>query len=74
MGRGQARGPLRRLLGERVEHRGRAEERHAEGVGPGGGGAGDDAVVLAHHGGHAQTGKFVHGRRGPLRTTMGAPG
>lgn len=73
LGRGQPRDPLRRLLGERVEHRGRAEVRHAEGVGPGGDGAGDDAVVLAHHGGHAQPGQFVHGRSGPYGVGRGVP-
>ena len=34
--RGEARDPVRRLFGERVEHRRRAQERQAERVGPGG--------------------------------------
>ena len=71
--RGEARDPVRRLLGERVEHRRRAEERQAERVGPGGDGAGDDAVVLPRQGGHAQAGQLIHGRRGPLRIGRGVP-
>ena len=69
--RGEARDPLRWLFGERVENRGRAEERQAEGVGPGGSGASDDAVILARQGSHAQASQFIHGRRGPLRIRRG---
>lgn len=65
--RGEARDPLRRLLGERVENRRRTEERHAEGIGPGRGGARDDTVVLTRQSGHAEAGQLVHGRRGLLR-------
>jgi hypothetical protein len=71
--RGEACDPFRGLFGERVENRRRAEERQAEGIGPGGGGAGDDAVVLPRQRGHAQAGQFVHGRRGPLRIGRGVP-
>jgi hypothetical protein len=70
--RGKARDPFRRLLGERVENRRRAEERQAEGVGPGGG-AGDDAVILPRQGGHAEAGQFVDRRRGPPRISRGVP-
>lgn len=44
--RGEARDPRRRLFGERVEHGRGAQERHAQGIGPGGSGTRDDAVVL----------------------------
>ena len=64
--RGEARDRFRRLFGQRVENRGRAEERQAEGVGPGGRGASDDAVVFPRQGSHAQTSQFIYGRRGPL--------
>ncbi len=69
----EARDPVRRLVGERVEHRRRAEIRQAEGVGPRGDGARDDAVVLPRQGGHAQAGQFVDGRRGPFRIGRGVP-
>lgn len=71
--RGEARDPVRRLIGERVENRRRAEKRQADGVGPGGSGASDDAVIFPCHGRHAQAGQFVHGRRGPLRISRGVP-
>jgi hypothetical protein len=62
---------LRRLLGESVENRRRAEERQAEGVGPGGSGASDNAVVLPRQGGHAQASQFIYGRSGPPRISGG---
>ena len=71
--RGEARDPLRWLLCERVEHRRRAQERQAEGVGPGRGGASDDAVILPGQGGHAQGCQLIDRRRGPLRISGGVP-
>ena len=71
--RGEARDPFRWLFGERVEHRRRAQERQAEGVGPGRGGAGDDAVILPGQGGHAQASQLIDRRRGPLRIGGGVP-
>src|SRR5213082_3348477 len=69
--RGQARDPVRWLFGERVENRRRAEERQAEGVGPGGGGASHDAVILARQGSHAQASQLIDGRCGPLWISRG---
>lgn len=63
--RGDAGDPFGRPVGERVEHRGGAQEGQAEGLGPGGRGARDHAVVLPRQGGHPQTGEFLHGRLGP---------
>jgi hypothetical protein len=67
--RGEARDPFRRLFGERVENRRRAEERQAEGVGPGSSGASDDTMILPRHGSHAHASQFIYGRRGPLWTS-----
>jgi hypothetical protein len=71
--RGEARDPFRWLVGERVEHRGRAEERQADGLGLAGGGASGDAVVLPRHAGRAQASQFADGRRGFPRIGGGVP-
>ena len=71
--RGEARDPFRRLFGEGVENRRRAEERQAEGVGPGGSGASDDAVVLPRERSHAQASQLIDGCRGPPRIGRGVP-
>jgi hypothetical protein len=57
---------LRRLFGQRIENRRRAEKRQAEGVGPGGSSAGDNAVILPRHSSNAHTSEFIYCRRGPL--------
>ena len=69
--RGEARDPFRWLFGERVKHRRRAQERQADGVGSGGGGASHDAVILPGQGGHAQAGQFIDRRRSPPRISGG---
>ncbi|CAM5672817.1 hypothetical protein STENM327S_05404 [Streptomyces tendae] len=71
--RGETRDPGRRLFGERVEHGRRAQEGQSDGIGPGGGGACDDAVVLPRQGGYTQPGQVVHGRRGPVRIGRRVP-
>ncbi len=65
LGRGDAGDLFGRPVGERVEHRRGAQERQTEGLGPGGRGARDHAVVLPRQGGHPQAGQFLHGRPGP---------
>lgn len=62
----EPRDPLRRLLGETVEHRRRTQERPPR-VGLGGDGPRYDAVVLPDHAGHPETRQLRDGRRGPLR-------
>jgi hypothetical protein len=69
--RGEARDPFGGLIGERVEHRRRTEERQAQGVGSGGRGARDDAVILPRQGSHAQTSQFIDRRRSPLWISRG---
>ena len=73
LGRGKTRDPLRWVLSERVKHGRGAEERQAEGVGAGGGGTGDDAVVFPGQRRHAQPAEFFRGRDGPLRVSGGVP-
>ena len=70
---GKARDPFRWLLGESVEDRRRAEERQAEGIGPGGSGASDNAVVLPGKGSHALASQFIYGHSGPLRISGSVP-
>ena len=69
--RSEARDPLRRLFGERIKNRRRAEKRDAEGVGPGGSSAGDDAVILPRHSRHAQASQFINCRHGPVWISRG---
>jgi hypothetical protein len=57
--RGDARDPIRRLLGEPIENRRGAEERQPQGIGPRRSGAGDDAVVLPGKGDDVQAGQFI---------------